>query len=45
MSTDDLLEFYSGHSLKEKDKGIGKLIAGLAGPQGNDATESDALDE
>ena len=45
MSTEDLLEFYSGHSLKEKDKGIGKLIAGLAGPQGNDATESDALDE
>ena len=41
MSTEDLLEFYSGHSLKEKDREIGKFITGLSGPGGADATGLD----
>jgi len=41
MSPEDLLEFYSGHPLKEKDREIGKLIAGLAGPLDADETGSD----
>jgi len=44
MSTEDLLEFYSGHPLKEKDKEIGKFIKRLAGPLDAAKTGSD-LDE
>lgn len=41
MSTEDLLEFYSGQPLKEKDREIGKFISGLADPQNTDATGSE----